>query len=134
MDPGNDDDLALIDETVWWRDAPTVISAGPRAVGAEAAARLEQPPAHEDQRADDGVRAAAWLHLDLDVLDEREMPAVSYPQPQGLSWSELEQLLEPLAASPALIGCSVSDLRADLDPDGALAQRVVAMLGRLLAA
>lgn len=133
IDPGNDEDLALIDETVWWRDAPTIVSAGPRAVGAEAAARLEAPPAHADQRADDGVRAAAWLHLDLDVLDERELPAVSYPQPRGLSWSELEQLLGPLTASPALIGLSVSDLRADLDPDGAHARRVVELLGRLLA-
>ncbi|MDR9372508.1 arginase family protein, partial [Conexibacter sp. JD483] len=102
-------------------------------VGAEAGARLEAPPAHADQRADDGVRAAAWLHLDLDVLDERELPAVSYPQPQGLSWGELEQLLEPLTASPALIGLSASDLRADLDPDGAHARRVVELLGRLLA-
>jgi arginase len=133
MDPGNDDDLAQLDETVWWRDAPTVIAAGPRAVGAEAAARLEAPPRHADQRADDGARAAAWLHLDLDVLDARELPAVSYPQPAGLTWTALEQLLEPLAASPALIGCSVSDLRADLDPDGAYARRVVELLGRLLA-
>ncbi|MDR9371223.1 arginase family protein, partial [Conexibacter sp. JD483] len=76
MDPGNDEDLALMDETVWWRDAPAIVAAGPRAVGAEAAARLEAPPAHADQRADGGVRAAAWLHLDLDGLDERELPGV----------------------------------------------------------
>lgn len=134
MDPGNDEDLALMDEPVWWRDAPTVLATGPAAVGAQAAARLEAPATHEDQRADDGVRAAAWLHLDLDVLDESELPAVSYPQPQGLTWTALEELLAPLAASPALIGLSVSDLQADLDPDGRYARRVVELLTRLLAA
>jgi arginase len=132
MDAGNDDDLALMDETVWWRDAPAIAAAGPRAVGEEAERRLASPPLHENARADDGAVAAAWLHLDLDVLDAAAMPAVSYPQPQGLSWEALEQLLVPLAASPALIGCSVSDLRADLDADGAYARRVVELLGRVL--
>ncbi|MDW5595645.1 arginase family protein [Conexibacter stalactiti] len=133
MDPGNDDDLALMDETVWWRDAPSIAAAGPRAVGEEAARRLEAPPVHEDARADDGAVAAAWLHLDLDVLDAAVMPAVSYPQPQGLTWEQLEQLVTPLAASPALVGMSVSDLQADADPDGALARRTVELLGRVLA-
>ena len=31
-----------------------------------------------------------WLHLDLDVLATAAMPAVSYLQPGGLSWAELE--------------------------------------------
>jgi arginase len=29
-------------------------------------------------------RGHAWLHLDLDALDEAALPAVSYPQPHGL--------------------------------------------------
>jgi arginase len=47
---------------------------------------------------------ATWLHLDLDVLDVTELPAVSYPQPGGLSWTELAELLpppRPVGASPA---------------------------------
>ncbi|HST43429.1 MAG TPA: arginase family protein [Conexibacter sp.] len=133
MDPGNDDDLALMDETVWWRDAPSIVAAGPRATGEEAAQRLEAPPIHEDARADDGAVAAAWLHLDLDVLDAAVMPAVSYPQPQGLDWEQLEQLIAPLAAAPALVGVSISDLQADADGDGVLARRTVELLGRVLA-
>jgi arginase len=54
-----------------------------------------------------------WLHIDLDALDERELPAVSYPQPQGLSWAELAELLEPLIAAPDLAGVSLADLDAD---------------------
>lgn len=132
MDPGNDDDLALMDETVWWRDAPAILAAGPHAVGQEAVARLAFPATHLGEVGEEVAPAAAWLHLDLDVLDESVMPAVSYPQPQGLTWEALEQLIAPLAASPALIGVSVSDLQADADPDGVYAQRVVELLGRVL--
>ena len=54
-----------------------------------------------------------WLHVDLDALDERELPAVTYAQPQGLSWAELAELLEPLIAAPDLAGMSLADLDAD---------------------
>nr|WP_246345425.1 arginase family protein [Conexibacter arvalis] len=119
-DPGNDADLAQLDERIWRRDAPAIVAAagGPAMAGLEAAARLAAGP--------------AWLHLDLDVLDAEAMPAVSYPQPLGLAWEELEELLAPLAGAPGLIGCSISDLRSDLDPDGRFAARAVALLGRVL--
>jgi arginase len=119
-DPGNDADLAQLDEGVWLRDAPAVALAagGPAMAGAQAAGRLASGP--------------AWLHLDLDVLDAAVMPAVSYPQGEGLDWEQLEELLAPLAGAPGLVGCSISDLRADLDPDGRLARRAVALLGRVL--
>jgi len=55
----------------------------------------------------------AWLHVDLDALDERELPAVTYAQPQGLSWAEFVELLEPLVAAPDLAGMSLTDLDAD---------------------
>ena len=54
-----------------------------------------------------------WLHVDLDALDERELPAVTYAQPQGLSWAEFVELLEPLVAAPDLAGMSLTDLDAD---------------------
>jgi len=119
-DPGGDDDLAQLDGRVWRRFAPALVAepGGPAIAGLEAAALLGGGP--------------AWLHLDLDVLDAAVLPAVSYPQPLGLDWTQLEELLVPLAGAPGLVGCSVSDLRADLDPDGAHAERVVALLGRLL--
>ena len=37
-----------------------------------------------------------WIHLDLDVLDERAMPATDYLMPKGLEWNELAALLAPL--------------------------------------
>ena len=61
---------------------------GLRAAGARAAQRLGA----------DG--RPFWIHLDLDVLDERAMPATDYLMPDGLEWNELAQLLAPLGASP----------------------------------
>ncbi len=100
--------------------APAIREAGPEETGRDWAARL-------------GTRGAAWLHLDLDVLDSEDMPAVSYPQPHGLSWDELEALLAPLVRHPALIGLSVADLEADLDPAGEYAGRTVDLLAGTMA-
>ena len=35
-----------------------------------------------------------WIHLDVDVLDEREMPATDYLMPGGLNWDELTALMQ----------------------------------------
>lgn len=78
---------------------------------------------------DDGP---VWLHVDLDVLDPGALPAVTYPQPGGPGWTELAAVLHPLARSPRLAGISVADFRPDLDPGGALADRVVALLAEVL--
>jgi arginase len=69
-----------------------------------------------------------WLHVDLDALDERELPAVTYAQPQGLSWAELAELLEPLIAAPDLAGMSLADLDADHPHARQHAGRVVDVL------
>ena len=90
---------------------------GPDRVGSDAAARLAGRP--------------AWLHLDLDVLDESVLPAVSYPQPLGLDWEELVALLQPLVAAPNLLGVSVADFNPDRDPDTTDAARIVDKLASL---
>lgn len=95
--------------------------------------RVRQTPAAEVRRAgaDRTSRrlaagtAPAWLHLDLDVLDQAALPAVTYPQPDGLDWADLVALLRPLAASGRLIGASVADFNPDLDPNGEYAARIV---------
>ena len=84
---------------------------GAARVGSEAAAQLSYGP--------------AWLHLDLDVLDETALPAVSYPQPLGLDWEELIALARPLVAAPNLLGVSVADFNPDRDPEGVHAARIV---------
>jgi len=75
-----------------------------------------------------------WIHLDLDVLDERAMPATDYLMPEGLEWDELAELLAPLGASPRLAGLSLGCLNPEKDPDGNYTERTCALLAGALAA
>ena len=77
-------------------------------------------------------RGPAWLHLDLDALDEAALPAVTYQQPRGLDWDAFVSLTRPLLASAGLVGVSVADFNPDLDEEGRHARRVVAALARAL--
>lgn len=79
-----------------------------------------------------GTGAGVWLHVDLDVLDPASLPAVSYPQPGGIDWAQLAELLAPLARSPRLLGMSLADFRPDLDPTGQSAARIVDLIERTL--
>jgi len=118
LDADVERELRLVPDEVLRVDAPAILARGAGAVGKESAAALADRP--------------AWLHLDLDVLDEAEFPAVTYPQPRGLSWRALADLLRPLLDSPSLVGMSLADLNPDRDPDGSHARRVVAEMGDLI--
>jgi arginase len=102
---------ARLDPAIQALTAPELSASGPARVGIDAAARLSERP--------------AWLHVDLDVLDEDVLPAVSYPQSRGLDWDELVALALSLVAADNLLGVSVADFNPDRDPDGAYAARVV---------
>jgi arginase len=73
-----------------------------------------------------------WIHLDVDVVDSSEMPAVDCPDPDGLSFSDLSDLLRRLASSSECVGMEVTIFDPDLDSSGQLAQRLVATLGKAL--
>jgi arginase len=73
-----------------------------------------------------------WVHLDVDVLDETVLPAVTYPQAGGVDWKELASLLRPLVTGPGLIGFSVADLVPRLDPGGTYTTRLTELLVELL--
>jgi len=109
---------ARLDPAIYSLTAPEIQARGAAVMGKQAVARL--------------AGARAWLHLDLDVLDETSLPAVSYPQSLGLDWDELSALVRPLVAAPDLVGVSVADFNPDRDPDGAYADRVVELLESLL--
>jgi arginase len=74
-----------------------------------------------------------WVHLDVDVLDERAMPATDYLMPDGLLWDELAALLRPLGASPGLAGLSLGCLNPEKDPGGAYTDMTCALLSGALA-
>ena len=108
-------------------DVAAELALVPRAVSQTTAPELRRRGAVEVARAtlswNDG--RPTWLHLDLDALDESELPAVSYPQAQGLSWSELVELVVPLLAAPTLIGVSLADFDADHGRAKDYAERIV---------
>ena len=106
-----------VDPRISQRPAAQLRRRGAGAVGRELAAEGTGP---------------AWLHLDVDVLDPRVLPAVTYPEPDGLDWADLLALITPLARSGRLLGMSVADLDADGDPDGRHARRLVEVLAAAL--
>jgi arginase len=69
-----------------------------------------------------------WIHLDVDVLDERVMPAVDSPGSPGIDPDDLTILLRGLLSGPHCLGLDVTVFDPDLDPDGTYAQLVVSVL------
>jgi len=58
-----------------------------------------------------------YLTLDLDFLDPADLPGTGTPEPGGINWQELEELL---AAIPwhRVVACDVVELAPELDPTG----------------
>lgn len=75
----------------------------------------------------------AWLHLDLDILDERVMPAVDSPGQPGLDYAQLGALVRALLATGRVAGLDVAIYDPDLDPDRKHARAIVEMLAKALA-
>jgi arginase len=76
--------------------------------------------------------SGVWLHIDVDVLDQTVMPAVTYPKPDGPDFGQLAAALRPVATSPLLVGISLADLRPDLDQDGSITARVCDFVAEML--
>lgn len=66
-----------------------------------------------------------WVHVDVDVLDPAAMPAVDAPDPGGIAFIELEQMIADLVTRPACLGLEVTVFDPDYDPDGRYAADIV---------
>ena len=75
-----------------------------------------------------------WIHVDADVLDPSDIPAVDSPEPGGPTPDALVELLSPLVRHPQALGLELTIYDPGLDPDGSCAVRLADMLERLLAA
>jgi arginase len=71
-----------------------------------------------------------WVHLDCDVLDDAVMPAVDYRLPGGLSWGDLETVLQVAVDSGRAVGLEVTIFNPALDGDGSIARELVGCLAR----
>jgi arginase len=99
-----------------------------RRAGADEAARaaIEHLCRPGNDRGPDGF----WIHLDVDVLDDAIMPAVGYRMPDGLSWVELETILNAAMRSGRAVGIDIAIFEPPLDRDGSIARELVNALAR----
>jgi agmatinase len=66
-----------------------------------------------------GLSEFVYVTIDLDGIDSGEMPAVGTPEPGGLRWDEVSELMESIAASKRIVGFDVMELSPDLGPKAA---------------
>jgi arginase len=59
-----------------------------------------------------------YVHLDTDVINPADAPAMSYPAPGGASQVELQEILRSLAETGRVAAVSVSSWNPKLDEDG----------------
>jgi arginase len=76
----------------------------------------------------DGPDGGFWIHLDADVLDDAIMPAVDYRIPDGLSWTELGDVLRIALGSERAMGIEVTIYNPKLDRDGTSGRGLTATL------
>jgi arginase len=91
----------------------------------EGIAAAREALAHlEDTDALDGF----WVHCDVDVLDSAVMSAVDTPEPDGLGFDHLSELLRRLLADRRARGLEITIFDPDLDEDGVLAEALTSCL------
>ncbi len=64
---------------------------------------------------DAGGRAAAHLHVDLDVLDPAAAPGVSFPTPGGFTAAQLLEVIELVMARFEIVAVTVASFTPDRD-------------------
>ncbi|HLF72605.1 MAG TPA: agmatinase [Dehalococcoidia bacterium] len=64
----------------------------------------------------DGLSDHVYVTIDLDGLDSGEMPAVGTPEPGGLAWEEVSDLIRAVAAKKRIVGFDIMELAPDLGP------------------
>ncbi len=75
-----------------------------------------------------------WLHIDLDVLDEKTMPAVDSPGSPGFTFERLAEFLAALHGSGRIVGATVTIYDPERDPGARHAPSIVALLARVFRA
>ncbi len=74
----------------------------------------------------------AWLHVDLDVLDQAVMPAVDSTGTPGFDYAQLATLVAMLRASGRIAGINFSIYDPERDPDRRYARELVRCIAESL--
>jgi len=67
-------------------------------------------------------------HLDIDIIQQEEFPAVNVPGSGGLRLEEVRESLREVLSQKNLLGLDVAQYNPDRDPDGSGAQKLVELL------
>ena len=97
----------ILNSKVNYIDLPTLRSQSPESIVSRFLEMIE------DRRLDGFL-----IHFDVDALNLDIMPAVDSPAPDGLSYSELTELLVPLLSSTKAVGMEITILDPTLDKEG----------------
>jgi len=122
-------------------DGEPLVQVGLRSASAEEAAAIRErrlpfysPRALREAGPDAVVaslRANVYVTIDLDGLDPSQMAAVGTPEPGGLLWDEVSDLLAALAGQKRIVGFDVTELAPHLGPE-ACAQTAAKLTYRLI--
>ncbi|MFC0598057.1 arginase family protein [Streptomyces palmae] len=124
-----DEDVVQIGDREEGEETPPVTRFTAREIARTGIADLsERVIRHLERRDLDRV----WLHLDLDVLDERVLPAVDSPGRPGLDFTQLTELVSNLVGTGRVVGLDVAIYDPELDPDGTYAAPIVDSLASAL--
>ena len=97
-----------------------------RSLGIESASRAAI--AHLTRPELDGF----FIHVDADCLDDAIMPAVDYRIPGGLTWRELEVVLQIALASGKAVALELAIYNPKLDRGGKAGRKLSSVLARAL--
>lgn len=75
-----------------------------------------------------------YLHLDVDVMDPKDMPAVDIPAPNGLSFEETMYALKMIGVSNALLGMEITAYNPTADTRGDAAKKIAELIEATLGA
>ncbi len=95
-----------------------------RAVRADLAAVIERLPRGE----------SVYLSVDVDALDAAELPGTGSPEPEGLTYGQVRDLVAATARRNRLVGVDLMELAPDLDPTGRSALLAARLLAETLVA
>ncbi|MEO8180653.1 MAG: arginase family protein [Deltaproteobacteria bacterium] len=73
-----------------------------------------------------------FIHVDADCLNDEVMPAVDYRMPDGLTWAELQSVLQRALASGKAAGIELTIYNPKLDRDGAAGRGLAQLLTKVL--
>lgn len=82
------------------------------------------------------LRCQVYITIDLDVFDPSEMPAVGTPEPGGLGWYDVLDLLRVVAREKEVVGFDVMELcpqGGNIAPDFMAAKLVYKLIGYVIA-